>query len=116
MITDTLSHGKALLKACRMEIIKEDTANTACLFAMFEIKVLIAPLLEAWMQLGAKWVQRVAASLVKMLRIFFEAIVGRQIHAATEPPDTLIAFARRGEEAHVHVHGRRIRITRMKNQ
>ena len=49
--------------------------------------------------------------------VFLEAVVGRQVHAAAEPPDRLLRRVLLGdEEAHVHVRGRAIGIARMQHQ
>src|SRR2546430_7453991 len=48
---------------------------------------------------------------MEMARVVLEAIAGGEVHAAAEPPGR-----RRGEEAHVHVHRRAIRIARVQHE
>ena len=51
---------------------------------------------------------------MEMPRVLLEAVVGRQVHAAAEPPDGVAPG--RDEEAHVHVHRRAVGIARMQHQ
>ena len=89
------------------QIVEEDAADAARLAAMFEKEVLIAPALEARV-MGAN---RLLADGVEVARVLFEPVVGREIHAAAEPP----GIARR-EEAHVHVHGGTVGVARMQHE
>src|SRR6202163_1147922 len=55
---------------------------------------------------------------MKMSRVLLEAVIGREIHAAAEPPDRLrFGLAReRGEESQVHVDSWYMRIPRMQHR
>jgi hypothetical protein len=53
---------------------------------------------------------------MEMARIVLEGVIGRQVHAAAEPPHGFFAFLFGDEEAHVHVRGRAIRVARMQYQ
>jgi hypothetical protein len=53
---------------------------------------------------------------VEMAHVLLEGVVGRQVHAAAEPPHRILAFGQRDEAAHVQVHGGAIRIARMQYQ
>src|SRR5258705_7571489 len=48
---------------------------------------------------------------MEMVRIVRKAVVGREIHAAAEPPGVAGT-----EEAHVHVHRRAVGIARMEHE
>ncbi len=78
---------------------------------MLQKEVLVAPLLVARIAFCAERRQRRLAGAVEVPRIFLEAVVGREVHAAAEPPEVA-----RGEAAHVHVHGRAIGIARVQDQ
>src|SRR3546814_11589977 len=51
-----------------------------------------------------------------MLRIVFKSVVRRQVEAAAEPPDWQCVRRFSDEETHVRMHGRHVRIARMKDQ
>src|SRR3984893_15520763 len=53
---------------------------------------------------------------MKMLGIFLVAVIGREIHAAAEPKQRRLAGFRCDQQAHVHVHGRAVRIARMHDE
>ena len=83
---------------------------------MPEEEVVIAPLLVARVDLRAESCQGILAGPVEMPGIFLEAVVGRQVHAAAEPPDRFLARLLGDEEAHVHVRGRAVGVARMEHQ
>ena len=68
------------------------------------------------MQSVAKRVECRLATAVKMHRVFLEAVVGRQVHPATEPEHLLAAGPRSSQHAHIHVHRGHVRVSRMKDQ
>ena len=84
-ISHSAGHCKALLKTQLGKIIEKHTAYTAGFFAVLQIKILVAPFLELGMVVRTEGIQRIFAALVEMLRVFFKAVVGGQIHAATIP-------------------------------
>src|SRR5205814_1324594 len=49
-------------------------------------EILVAPALVAGMIVGSESSERFAAAAVKVRRVLFEAVVGRQVHPAAEPP------------------------------
>jgi hypothetical protein len=79
-------------------------------------EILVAPGLEARVLVGAERRQRIAAGAMEMHRVLFEAVVGRQVHAAAEPAHGLAARRQRGQHAHVHVHGGHIGVARVEHQ
>src|SRR5687768_2279390 len=87
------------------EVIEEDAADPPRLAAMAQLEVFVAPLLEARVVACAEWRQSLSTNAMEMARIVLEAVVGREVHAAAEPPGVA-----GGKEAHVHVHGRTKRI------
>ncbi len=67
-------------------------------------------------QRGIERRQRIPADLVEVLRVFLEAVIGRQVHAAAEPEHRVGAVLHRDEHAHVHVHRGGIGVARMEHQ
>jgi hypothetical protein len=86
-IGHALHHGKAAVGAQFLEIVKEHAAYAALLLPVLEVEILVAPLLEARVFVVAERRQRVLAGLVEMHRVFFKAVIRRQVHAAAEPAD-----------------------------
>src|ERR1035437_5739318 len=109
MIADALGHCEALLESEFVEIVEKNSAQAARLLAVFQVKIIVAPLLEARMQSRAEWHQRGAAGSMKMTRIFFKSIIRSQVHAAAEPPDRFVAICDRVEKPYVQVRRRRDR-------
>ena len=73
-------------------------------------KVLVAPVLEARVHVGAERRERVAAGAVEVARVLLEAVVRREVHAAAEPPHRLARRPSRARRrAHVHVHRGHVR-------
>ena len=118
MITHAARQRKGGGKVRRVQVVEENPANAACLVAMLQEEVFIAPGLHGRIMFGAEGLQCIEAGLVKMPGIFHLAVVGREVHAATEPPHVL--FVGRGghgaEEAHVHVHRGHVGVARMQHQ
>ena len=84
---------------------------------MLQAEVIVTPGFETWVFVGTEGGQCVAAHGVKVLRIFFKAIVGREVHATAKPADRFTtAHGRGGNHAHVHVHRGHIRVARVKHQ
>jgi hypothetical protein len=83
---------------------------------VLEEEVLVAPGLEARVQVGTERRQRVGAGAVEVLGVLFLAVVGRQVHAAAEPHHGRLAGRQRGEHAHVHVHRGHHRVARVEHQ
>ena len=53
---------------------------------------------------------------VEVAGVVFDAVVGRQVHAAAEPHHRRLAFGQRREHAHVHVHRGHVRVARVHHQ
>jgi len=83
---------------------------------VLEHEILVAPALEAGVQIVPERLQRIAAAGVKVAGVLVESVVGRQIHAAAEPPDVDRMGCARNEEANVHVHGRHIGVAWVQHQ
>ena len=81
------------------EVVEEDAADAARLVAMLQVKVAVAPGLEARIVAGPERLERLPAARVEVARILLEAVVGREVHAAAEPPDVP-----RRKVTYVHVH------------
>src|SRR5258705_8472143 len=100
-----------MLEARVGEVVEEQAADAGWLAAVPQKKVFVAPALVTRVVIGAEGRERIAASRVEMPRVFGEAVIRREIHAAAKPPGVPGA-----EEAHVHVHGRAIGIARMQHE
>ncbi|MNT26958.1 hypothetical protein D3C72_1625640 [compost metagenome] len=103
-IAHRLQHGKAAFKAELREIVEEYAADAALLVTVFQIEVLVAPFLEARVQIGAVRRNRIVAGLVKMHRVFLERVERRQVHATAKPERWRFACVARRDHAHIHVH------------
>ena len=68
-------------------VVEEDAAHAALFLAVLQVEIVVAPGLEARVQIGAERLQRVLALLVEMHRILGKAVIRRQVHAAAEPAD-----------------------------
>ena len=98
------------------EVVEEDAADAARLAPVLQVEVVVARLLPARVQVRAERRDRVAAGAVEVDRVLVVAVVRRQVHASAEPPHRIGVGARRDEHAHVHVHGRRVRIAGMQDE
>ncbi len=116
LVADALRQGEAPLEAAFVQIIVKDATDAARLVAMLEKEIFVAPFLVARMQVSAEGRERFLAGLMKMHGVFRKAVIGREIHAAAEPPDGITAFFRGDKTAHVHVRGGAVGIARMQHQ
>src|SRR5690606_34016575 len=107
---------KALLKATGIVVVKEQPADSAGFVAVFEKKVVIAPLFEPWINLLAKRCAGLPGGLVPMAAIVFIAVIRRQVIAPAEPPHRGCGLFLRDKKTYVGVAGRDIRITRVDHQ
>src|SRR5690606_11652505 len=71
---------------------------------------------EAGVGAGAERRAGLAGGAVPVHTVLFEAVVGREVEAAAEPPDRRRALRARDEEAHVHVRGRHVGVARVHDQ
>jgi len=115
-VADGAQHLEAALETEFGEVVEEDAAHTACFLAVLQIEVVVAPLLEAGVQLIAVGGEGALAGAVEVRRVFSEAVIGRQVHAAAEPPDRLGVGALGDEAAHVHVHRWHVWVARVEDQ
>jgi hypothetical protein len=115
-VADRAHQREARVEAALGEVVEEDAADAARLVAVLEEEVLVAPALEARIQVGAERRERVAVDGVEVARVLLEAVVRRQVHAAAEPDDRRGVLRHRREHAHVHVHGRDVRVARMEDE
>src|SRR5207302_1114150 len=80
------------------EVVEEDAADAARLTAMLQVEILVAPALELRVVLRAglfrRRRERRLASGVEMARVFLEAVIRREVHAAVEQPAFLDDAAR----------------------
>src|SRR5690606_22748163 len=107
---------KAVFKTACVEIIKEDAADTTRFLAMLQIEIVVTPLFIVRVHIIAEGLQRVATGAVEMLHIFLEAVIGREVHAAAEPPDCFLVWCSGDEETYIHVHSGHIGIAWMQYQ
>ena len=130
MVAHAAGQREAMLEAALAEVVEEDSTDAARLAAVAKKEILVAPAFVAGMIVGSERRERIAAAAVKVRRVLFEAVVGRQVHPATEPPyrpeirglriSGRDANARHpgqcDKQADVHVHRRRVGIARMQHQ
>ena len=98
------------------EVVEEDAAHAPLLLAVLEKEILVAPLLEARIQVGPEGLERSLAGGMEMHGIVVEAVIRREIHATAEPADLLVRARKRGQHAYVHVDRGYVRIARMEHQ
>ena len=115
-IGNSLRHGKAAFETEFLKIVEKDTPYAALLAPVFKEKVLVAPGLETRVFVFAEWFQRALADAMKMLGVFFKAVIRREVHAATEPARRRARRWCGHQHAHIHVDRRHIGIVRVEHQ
>jgi hypothetical protein len=122
VLGDAAHEGEAALEAPGVEVVEEEPADAAGLVAVLEVEVVVAPALEPGVQ-GVGVLAVVAEALaggaggaVPVDHVLIEAVVGREVEAAAEPPDRRLAGLLGDEEAHVHVRGGHIGVARVHDQ
>src|SRR5688572_16553407 len=78
------------------------------------MEVFVAPALVLRMKIGPEGRQRLAARGMEVPRVFLEAVVGREVHAAAEPPHWI--FPSRGKKPDIEMDRRAVRITWVQDQ
>ncbi len=63
-----------MVEIWRVQIIKEQPANTALFVAMFEVEVFVAPLFVTGINVFAKWQAQVTGGAVPVIGVFFKSI------------------------------------------
>jgi hypothetical protein len=111
-----LDHGKAVLEAALGKVVEEHATDAALLAPVLEEEVLVAPGLESGVFVRAERRQRVPAHGVEMHRVFLEAVVGREVHAPTEPAHRRLPAGGGRDHAHVHVHRGHVGVARVEHQ
>ncbi|MES1942613.1 ferric pseudobactins receptor protein RF5-like protein [Salinisphaera sp. PC39] len=101
------------LEAPFVEVVEEQAADAALLAAVREVEVVVAPALEARIDVLAVDGAEIADAAMPVARVRLEAVVGRQVEAAAEPPDRGLARFLRDEEADIAVGGGDVGIARM---
>src|SRR6185437_4491412 len=85
-VADRAREGEAPVEAFGVEVVEEDAADAARLLAMTQIEVIVAGALHLRIERGAVRRERGAARRMEFARVPLVAVVGREIHAAAEPP------------------------------
>src|SRR5690606_36117209 len=88
-ITDGAHEGEAGVEVPFVEVVEEQPADAARLTAVLEVEIAVAPGLELRIDLGTERRAGVTGHLMPVHAVFLVAVVGRQVEAATEPPDRL---------------------------
>src|SRR5690606_39360815 len=98
-----------------VQIVEEESADAAGFVAMLEEEIAIAPILVPRIRVISERCARVASGAMPVQHVFFERVVRGEVETAAEPPHRA---ARRpcGEEAHVRVRRRYVRIQRMDDE
>src|SRR5262245_53401194 len=110
-VADRAREAEGKIEVALGEVVEEDAADAARLIAVLEVKVAVAPGLEARVVIRAEGLERLLAGAVGVARGVVEAVIRGEIHAAAEPPGVL-----RGEKAHVEVNGWAVGVARMQDQ
>ena len=63
-----------MVEIWRVQIIKEQPANTALFVAMFEVEVIVAPLFVTGITVITKWQAQVTGGAVPVNGVFFKTI------------------------------------------
>src|SRR5882672_874928 len=116
MVADAAHQSEAPLEAALVQVVEEDPADAARLAAVLEKKVFVAPALETGIEVRPEGLERLPAREVEVARVLFEAVVGREIHSAAEPPYRRASRLGSDQETHVHVHRGHEGIARMQHQ
>src|SRR3546814_634779 len=82
---DVLSEGEVALPVAAVEVVVENAADAACLAAVGNEEVLVAPLLEARVEVGGVAVAGVLQGGVEVRRVLLDRIHRIEIGAAAEP-------------------------------
>jgi hypothetical protein len=115
-IADRTDEGEAGVEPPLVQVIEKQAADTPGFVSMLEVEIAVAPGLVARIHLRAERRTGLLGHAVPMHAVFGDAVVRRQVEAATEPPDRLFAFLFRDEKAHVGVGGRNVGVVRMDHQ
>ena len=95
--------GEGLGEAAFGVVVEEDAADSSGFVAVLEVKVVVALLFEARIEVFAVGGAGVAGGLVPGYGVFLEAVVGGEVEASAEPPDGGASFGAGDEEAYVCV-------------
>lgn len=100
-----------------IEIIEEYAAYAAGFLPVWDVEVLIAPLLEARIVIPVMFVASILDASVEMDRVFVVQVTGGQIGAAAEPPGVAFpVFVHGLEVAVVEVHRGRVGVLGVQHQ
>src|SRR5262245_18471266 len=110
-VADRAREAEGKIEVALSEVVEEDAADAARLIAVLEVKVAVAPRLEARVVIRAEGLECLLAAAMEVARVLLEAVIRGEIHAAAEPPGVL-----RGEKAHVEVNGWAVGVARMQDQ
>src|SRR5689334_10010177 len=86
MLADTAHQAKARVEVSVVHVVEKYTADAARLVAVANEKVFIAPTFVAQVALAPERFERLPARAMEVYGILSVAVVGREIHAAAEPP------------------------------
>jgi len=115
-VAQTARHGKSMFEAALGKVIKKYAAHSAWLVTVFEKEITVTPFFEARVQVRPKRIECVLTGGMEVACVVFKAIVRREIHAATEPPNGRFARLHRNKTAHIQMDGRGVGIAGMQDQ
>ncbi len=98
MVAHAALEGEAALEAPLVEIVEEQAAHAAGFVAVLEEEILVAPLLEAGIDIVAKVLAGVPRRVMPVQHVFLERIIRGQVEAAAEPPHRRLPFLFRQEK------------------
>src|SRR5207244_4442291 len=114
-----LGQREAALESAVRDVVKKNPADAPRLAAMLQEKIVVAPAFVLRIEIVTKRRQRVTAYAMEMHGILGVSVIGRQIHAAAEPPHGIRVGnglpRSRSETSRVEMDGRRVRIAWMEH-
>src|SRR5687768_1487836 len=90
------------------QVVEEDAADAAGLVAVAQVEVFVAPALVLRIQIRPEGRQRLAARGMEVPGVLLEAVVGREVHAAAEPPHWIFPLG--GKKPDIEMDRRAVRI------
>jgi hypothetical protein len=116
MITHAAHEGKGLLEIGLVQVIEKEATDAARLITVFQVKILVAPLLVLVVTIRAEGVAGLFGNAMPVLTVGLESVVRGQVESTAEPPDRILAVFFGDEKAHIGVRGRNIGIVGMDHQ
>lgn len=113
MVADTAQEGKGTFEPPFVKVVEKQAADTPWFVTVLQEEVLVAPALAAGINFRPERLAGGPRSAVPVDAVLLEAVVGRQIETAAEPPHRLNLIPPGYKETEVGVRGGDIGIAGM---